>query len=329
MNVQWNNAKRFANNAAVIIGHKSESFLQNPENFKKNALIMSSLALVLSRTTVTNFSAVKARNTPEGPFREREAKRTVMREWGGFTSSFVVLKTLEWAIKKGFRKALAIRETGGAIAYPFFRHLKTEFVNWGKPIADHPYLHAKTPINFGLDSAQTFEVGRLDWVMKQMKRVQKSPVEKAAAETLVKRVYAYAPMLLSSVVSIALGGYALERFTRDHSEAALRFFGGTPTESSGSGLPTGANTLPSLYPVGLSQTGSASTFNSTLPATSPNPWLTSSTAFPAATPAPLNVMPQQTMMPSPFQNPASLYNSPAPWQNAPSVIAPMPQWPRG
>ncbi|MBY0404827.1 MAG: hypothetical protein K2X66_13080, partial [Cyanobacteria bacterium] len=88
------NGKRLATNYAHYLS-------QNSSTLKTNALVISSLILVLSRIAIAQGSAKKASGTPEGPFRYREAIRTTIREAAGWTLSFMVLRTFEFAVKKG------------------------------------------------------------------------------------------------------------------------------------------------------------------------------------------------------------------------------------
>ncbi len=188
----WNKAKTFT----------------HPESFKKQSLLIASLSLVISRMAVANMSAIKARGTPEGYYRYREAIRTDMREVGGFTMGFLVLRQLQSWIDKGFRKVFNIADDSqNGFDYDLKKNLAKAWHGTKVDSFTADYAHSK---KFAFNNGQmsAFAKGFSNFFHFEGK----------SAEALIEKVYKRGPLVLASIPSVLLAGYFLERTTRDHSE---------------------------------------------------------------------------------------------------------------
>lgn len=199
----------------TVFRNKGKSFF-HPEFMKEQSLILASLALVVSRIVVANVSAMQARGTADGPYRYRESIRTDMREVGGFTLGFLVLRAFQAGIRKGLRTGLNIKppEDGGH-HYNLFANLKKVWKNGEPPAAFERDYAKEVKVQFN----QKGDYGKLgNWMMKHAPGVPKD-AEKAAS--YFSKLYKRGPIILGSIPTVLLAGFMLERMTRDHSEAVV------------------------------------------------------------------------------------------------------------
>lgn len=219
-------------NAPQVARNIGNTILNKPGFFRDQSLILASLALVFSRIFVANVSALRSQGTPEGPYRYRESIRTDMRELGGFTLGFGLLRAFQFGLKKGLKKWLGVTEERLDDGYSPKRIWK-DLTGKTRP----------TPINLKLawDNPAHIKENKFTWLAQKTADVFDAPglktlkdkatakvkvdglpeAEKVLAKNkafIVDGIYKVAPILISSIPTIALAGYLLERVTRDHSE---------------------------------------------------------------------------------------------------------------
>lgn len=212
--------RRVMSNVGTVISQQSESILQDPTAFKGNALILSSLILVVSRVMVASLSAVKAQGTPDAEYRKQESIRTGIREIGGFISSFGLLMAIATGLKSVMRKSWGIHQEEG---YPFFKNLGNVFRERNNPHfvvkeADHK-LDADDSFRYDRKKAAGFVKSMYGFMGKPMPGAD---AEKAA----LKRIYTWTPIVIPGMVALYVSGKLLERFTRNHSADVVRFLAG-------------------------------------------------------------------------------------------------------
>lgn len=226
--------------------NKGKSLL-HPEFMKEQSLILASLALVISRIVVANVSAMQARGTADGPYRYRESIRTDMREVGGFSLGFLVLRAFQAGIRKGLRAGLNIKppEDGGH-SYKLFENLKKVCKEGVAPAPFDPDYAKEVKVHFNKEGG----FGKLGALMQKIPKV---PVQAKDAEAFFTKVYKRGPIIIGSIPTVFLAGFMLERMTRDHSEAVVdavsKHFGGgskSPSQQPVSSQPA----APSVSSVG-------------------------------------------------------------------------------
>jgi hypothetical protein len=206
--------KGLAKNAAIVVAQQSESVLQNPGSFKNNALILSSLILVISRILVASLSAVKARGTPDAQYRYQESIRTGIREVGGFLSSFGLLMAITLGLKAGMRHVWGIPPEKG---YPFFQNLKKAFQE-----RHDPHFSLSEP-NYYLDADNAFRyepkkaAGFIKMVNGCRGWFNKQALSGKAEKAFLKATYTWTPIVVAGAVALHVSGKLLERFTKKHS----------------------------------------------------------------------------------------------------------------
>lgn len=193
------------------------NLIQSPDMLKNQSLILASLVLVISRITIAKHSAVKERGTPEGPYRYREFIRTTIREICGWTFGFVVLRALQnFLVKPRLRKLLGLEEVHPPNAYSTWENIKSFFK--GHDIAPIKLqLHEETTLKhtwnpFSRNLADTKTLRPF---------IEMYGIGEPAKIGFIKGVYKVGSILLASIPTVALAGYALERFTRDHSDQVV------------------------------------------------------------------------------------------------------------
>jgi hypothetical protein len=219
-------------NLPQVARNMGNSITSQPGFFRDQSLILASFALVLSRIAVANLSALKAVGTPEGPFRYQESIRTDIREIGGFTLGFLVLRFFQCGIRKGLRSGLGIMEPTLDNHYSL-RKAWGDLTGKTKPAA--------VKLNLALDSSPRIAGEQLTPFAQKLSDLFEAPVLKSlkhkatatvkldglseAEKVLAKNkafitqgVYKMAPIIIGSIPTVVLAGYCLERVTRDHSE---------------------------------------------------------------------------------------------------------------
>jgi len=206
-----------------MLTNKSRSFVHNPALLNLQSLIMASLVLVINRTAIANYSAVKAKDTPDGPYRTHEAYRTTIREFLGFTGGFVVLRQLQGWIKGWVGDAIGVEEKTNPNNYKLW----DAFKKWWK----NP-THKATPFepNFTADLTPKVKPGELEpWAKRCIAAARvfkpEALTERTAIEAYLRQVHKVAPIVLASIPTVALAGVLLEKFTRDHADNVADFIG--------------------------------------------------------------------------------------------------------
>lgn len=215
-----------------VLWNKARS-LNNVEAIKQNSLILASGVLVVSRMIIANISAIRAQGTSDGPYRYREAIRTDMREIGGFTLGFLVLRVFQAGITKGLRKGFNIVDPKSD--YELRKNLKNAFNR--KKIETFRPDYAKTPrIDFKAEGG----FGKLGNLLEKMPGAKTFFGDQLKDVTrkgeLIRNILRKAPIIIGSIPTVFLAGYMLERMTRDHSEDVVdsisKRFGGDGTKKN-------------------------------------------------------------------------------------------------
>jgi hypothetical protein len=201
---------------------------------------------------VSNYSAIKAKGTPEAHMRYREAIRTNIREPMGFFAGFIILRQIERFIRNFAGKKLGIEEKGNPNPYPFWSALK----NWFK----HPtHEVASLKVNLTADSKSIIKsmenpniqklVGGVQWLSKKFNKNWLT--KPAAQEAFIRQFYNLGPIIAASVPAVILAGVVLEKLTRDYSDRVVDFIS---SHLSSKGKPNGAPQKPAASPVAMPAT---------------------------------------------------------------------------
>jgi hypothetical protein len=215
----------FFSNTWQILQNKATTLIQSPDSLKTESLILASLALVISRIGIAQLSAVKAHGTPEGPYRYRESIRTTIREVCGWTLGFMVLRAIQSKLRSKIGSHLGVKPAPDANSYSLFGELWKMLKNPSKKVDA-----------FNMDLTQSLEptynkLAQKGYVKKFLDSNFAQKLIKSRfggqEEKFVKFLYKVCPIALASIPTVALAGYALERFTRDHSDKVVDFVSGT------------------------------------------------------------------------------------------------------
>jgi hypothetical protein len=266
------NLQHFLINAKQIAANKGTSLVHNLSDLQRQSLILASLVLVGSRIMIANVSAIKAKGTPEGPYRYRESIRTDIREICGWTGGFIVLRQLESAIKKSMADVLHIKEQQNPYKYS----------TWGaiKEWKENPALVVtKFKPDFTVDLTPTIDPKNY-WAKMLVAKFKPNSME---AKDFIRQVYKFAPIGLASIPTVLLAGAYLERVTRDHSDHVVDFISqhlGSGAKAKGANPPVASAALLPKTPMPF-------------PGTPPMPYNNRFTGMPS----PAKVSPWQTPMP--------------------------------
>lgn len=233
--------KQLGTNTAQILRNSGSHMLQDHASLKTNSLVFSSLALVISRILIANFSAFKTKGTPDGPYRHREAIRTDIREVCGWTFGFVVLRWFQTMTKNVVKAMYGIKDGVADIApIRIYKRIANRFFGKNHTIykKEGGMFHQLGQAIKASVSGRKLEVKplpldpaeKVSFVFNQQrfshleKILRKVPfLAEKSSEALMKDVYHWAPILLGSIPAVLLAGYLLERFTRDHSKDVVDF----------------------------------------------------------------------------------------------------------
>lgn len=209
--------RQLGRNTRQIARNLGQHLLQDHHAIKTNSLIASSLILVLSRILVANYTAFKSKGTKDGPYRYREAMRTNIRELCGWTFGFVVLRYFQGLTKKAIGKFFGITESGGLPRFRPFKQLKTAF---NAAVQKKPFQVGGPPVDPALP--RVFDFSNKAAFRKVRPILERIPgLRGKPAHAMLQAFYNWTPILLGSIPAVFLAGYALERFTRDHSDQVV------------------------------------------------------------------------------------------------------------
>ncbi len=209
---------QFAKNIGNTFINHGNQLIQDHAALKSNALILCSLILVLSRIAVAFGSAKKAQKTPDGPYRWQEFIRTTIREIGGWTLSFVVLRSIEFAMRAGVRKIFKIKLPNKPGLIKDLGKQVASFVKRDSAQAAPVLRQAFT--NYGHKATLVPDIARFEKFEGLINLFSSGKGHLSVVERF-KRFYDWFPILVGSIPAIALSGYALERFSMDHSKEVV------------------------------------------------------------------------------------------------------------
>lgn len=206
--------------------------LQNIDQVRNNALIMSSGLQVGSRVWQANRSAQQTQNTQDGPYRYMEAVKTTFREVFGFLLSFAVLRHLQRITVDVFRNALNITTPLPSQPTMGFNRLFRRI--WDGP--DPTQL-----VKAGGGGLRYDESRMRPWLQRGINgfyRLRHGVLPKNANVALTFFLEWF-PILLASVPALLLSGYALERYSQLYAEPVAKriaqFLGNTKARLEGQG----------------------------------------------------------------------------------------------
>ncbi|MGE0201079.1 MAG: hypothetical protein AB7P76_08935 [Candidatus Melainabacteria bacterium] len=221
--------------AGIMVRDLSRSLYEHHSVLKKNAFIISSLILVITRVLIAQNTARKARRTndTEAGYRQQEAMKTTVRELGGFTFSFALLRTVESFVKRQIRHGFSLKKDD-----TIMKHLRTQA--WRVLKKGQEYVPYETYSEVGLrsisqHSAAAWKAGewysrlRLDTICKALG--WGSVLSESGAIVDFNRmlnrthtaIFRIVPVLAGMVTAGTLSGYALEKITRDHYQDLANF----------------------------------------------------------------------------------------------------------
>lgn len=224
-------ARQLGRNMVQIARNTGHNLMQDPARLKTNSLIISSLILVLSRVFIANLSAQKSKGTPEAPLRHREAIRTTIREFCGWTFGYIILRWVQNMTRTAMKVYFGIVDRHGEIP----RYKPKYFAErWAAMIRDLPVVKAlsasvrrhkfdipKAEIDTTVEKALEFaHVDRVDRVKNLIGKVLPA-AKRMGRQEFMETMMRWAPIAVGSVPAVLLAGYALERFTRDYSEQVV------------------------------------------------------------------------------------------------------------
>ncbi|MEB3286075.1 MAG: hypothetical protein VKJ04_01090 [Vampirovibrionales bacterium] len=225
--LHFGNRRLVAENLVYAFKDLGYNTLQDATTLRNNALILSSLLLVLTRIGITNTSALKAQGTPQAHHRQQEALKTTIREIGGFTLSFVVFRAVQYFMERWMRHVFQIPENVTLIKSTIsnFKKAVRNGMN-GEALPKHrPFLEhgVKAPENPD-EMLKTYRRLKLDKLFNMFSRhnmATLNPAEKLALITdRVQFTVRTLPILVASVPALLLSGYYLEKYTQKHANQA-------------------------------------------------------------------------------------------------------------
>jgi hypothetical protein len=254
------NAGELIGNLGTIGKRMLVGMVQETPSFKQSALPFASLALVMARTAIVWETAAQARGTDQEDYRLREAFKTSMREWGGWTCSFWVLGKVADGVSGFLRKGLGFEsgvrdpisgqlqkyDSGYGVLKSLQRAGKQlQAFASGKALPELPEVKAfpgAMDVHIDLKAAPWRQQGALgglikpaqvDDFLKGVARLGEKEVLETGDALLAKGVQktmTWGPALIGAIPAIALSGFALEWFSLKHSEnvinQVMRLFGG-------------------------------------------------------------------------------------------------------
>ena len=221
------NLRRLPGYLAKAAKYAADDFIYDPATLKRDGFIVSTLVQVILRI-ILGWANEKATQDPgQKDLRFREAIRTTLREIGGFTLSYVVLRKIESMVKAVLSLLQGPAPTIDRPPVAFERFCRDmrdglSALMQGKPL---PKLVAnrledlEKTAPYVPDMQST--LGR--WFTKQTQKgllKGKNPVQ------LMKLTREWLPISIGSAVAVVLSGFWLEWLTLHKSEQIVNFTSG-------------------------------------------------------------------------------------------------------
>jgi hypothetical protein len=208
---------KLAVNTGKIAGHVVSDVVHSPQAFKNEAMIFASLILVLSRIGVSFHSVTNAPTPSQKTYRHREAIRTFIREAGGWTASFMVLRWVTSLSEKLFERfsgaqfstlpPRGLQKAKAALSKQGNAFLKSLPLPTPSP-TPVTALEATKQLSFNPQSP----LGQ--WVKHLKPQADVLPI--------LTKLHRVVPITVGSLASVLLSGFALEWFTINKSEQTVQ-----------------------------------------------------------------------------------------------------------
>lgn len=221
----WGSKGLLAKNLKTIAGDYGHNLLQDHASLKINALIVSSLIIVLSRIGIAYGSAQKSKGTPDEEYRRQEFFRTSIREIGGWTLSFFVFRFFERQVKRGILKLLKIGSQSAVGLKDHLKQMGKDIIQWAKGDLKTARVPQRGPFIGSEASFSSYDpnVYNKPWVKSTIELFSRNNPSLSVPEK-ISNFYDWFPILVGSVPAIYLSGYALERFSMDKSKMVVDSF---------------------------------------------------------------------------------------------------------
>lgn len=209
------------------LGQVRKDFFYNLQNdtatFQNNALLYASLVLVISRMYALRKSVKKAKGTVDENYRKSEAIKTSLREIGGFSFSFIVLRMFQSIIGKRIAKFFGLNKYDSLTEFTA-KHFRDAFI-WAfikkKPLYTKQEYFTPTlryPDNpKNLEKMQEYYAGvGIDKFFKDKTLHLSGEAKARQVFRNIRTMYVRLPIILGSIPAIILSGFLLEHFTQKH-----------------------------------------------------------------------------------------------------------------
>jgi hypothetical protein len=225
-------------NAATHMKNAFRYLIQDHGNIKADIIVYSSLLLVTTRSVVTNMIAAKAVGTPKEDYRRTQAIRTTFRQMFGWSASYLMLRKIQGAIQSLLNKAFGVTsrpDTMRAEALAGMSNIKKDFWTWiSDPKAlklaedNHAlYLGPRENVLFN-DNSRLYNNKVMRWLIDDVFSNPRLLAEserdafKLIAGRRVHRFISWTSLLVSSVPTVLISGFALEYFNQNYSDKVFK-----------------------------------------------------------------------------------------------------------
>jgi hypothetical protein len=225
-------------NAATHLKNAFRYLIQDHGNIKADIIVYSSFLLVTTRSVVTNMIAAKAVGTPEEDYRRTQAIRTTFRQMFGWSASYLMLRKIQGAIQSLLNKGFGVTsrpDTMRAEALAGMSNIKKDFWTWvSDPNAlklaedNHAlYLGPRENVLFNAHS-RLYNNKVMRWLIDDVFSNPRllAETERDAFKLIpgkrVHRFISWTSLLLSSIPTVLISGFALEYFNQNYSDKVFK-----------------------------------------------------------------------------------------------------------
>jgi hypothetical protein len=325
--------KRMTQNIGTHLRNSAYNLAQDPASIRGNVIIYSAFLLVSARSITAWLVALQSRGTDQAKYRQEQAINTTFRQMVGWVASYLLLRSIQGVIRKGYLKQYGIETLKKDNLFPKIgQEIRTFFKKEPQslqPLIREPY-HGPAAASRFIPEKEAERVALFKKNESWMNRFADwtPDLKNPTMNDKIKNYIEWMSLLKSSVPTVLVSGVALELFNQNLSTVIFEKIANA-IQPKDKKIPV-AGVTPTAPSQNVGETASKPAVTEPRPVNAETPSLAPQAVMPPPAQAPLaQPVPVSTIPQSPW-----VLNQPVPSQAtingwpvimAPPVVVQLPQ----